>query len=165
MCIRDSLSIGYWFELLVRWLEKATNWIVLLNDSSVLKFTTSVGRSFHTFITLILKKEMQMCRCSGKIEILSAGNLVCWKFAVIYQNSVWRLQFSASGAPSTFFPRRRWWLRPSFDVMQRITRNVGSARIDTNSVFLFWPSRQLFLLHMVPAGVLYLRQLHQKRTQ
>jgi len=43
------LSIGYRSELLVRWLERSTNWIGLLNDSSVLKFTTSVGRSFHTF--------------------------------------------------------------------------------------------------------------------
>jgi len=33
------LNTGYRFVLLVRWLERSTNWIVLLNDSSVLKFT------------------------------------------------------------------------------------------------------------------------------
>jgi len=52
-----QVEAGYEYVSL-RYLDKSTVLMVVLNDCSDLKSTTSAGRSFHTFITLMLKKDV-----------------------------------------------------------------------------------------------------------
>ena len=42
----------------LRYLDRSTVLMVFLNDCSDLKTTMSAGRSFHTFTTLMLKKDV-----------------------------------------------------------------------------------------------------------
>jgi len=49
---RHVKNVSLWY------LDKSTVLMVVLNDCNDLKSTTSAGRAFHTFNTLMLKKDV-----------------------------------------------------------------------------------------------------------
>ena len=58
-----------------RYLDKSTVLMVFLNDCNDLKSTTPAGRSFHTFITLMLNKDVLALQWLTGLNTTDRGGL------------------------------------------------------------------------------------------